>query len=259
MIRIIPLLLLACLALPIPSVATSAGTPQQDVMVHLDTSGATPKFVPGTAVPIEIAPGGLVQLMLFGKGPAHSLTLDDLPGYEADVPASDADGFYERTAELHAPTTPGSYRFHDRHDPSAVGTLVVVGDAAGPATIGVGQGYDTRFYPERLVVAPGATVRFTNNNSQIIHTLTARDGRFDADAVEPGTETTFTAPATPGEYPFFCKYHQESGMVGVLVVEAPAQSTAPAAGSGTAPRATAGLGIGVVLAACALIAFGRRR
>lgn len=64
-------------------------------------------------------------------------------------------------------------------------------------------------------VSPGATVTVMNVDSEA-HTVTADEG--DAfDAVVTGSATgTFTAPTTPGSYPFFCAYH--SNMRGVLVV-----------------------------------------
>ncbi|NEK93632.1 hypothetical protein GCU67_05505 [Modestobacter muralis] len=64
-------------------------------------------------------------------------------------------------------------------------------------------------------VSPGATVTVMNMDSEA-HTVTADEG--DAfDAVVTGSATgTFTAPTTPGSYPFFCAYH--SNMRGVLVV-----------------------------------------
>ena len=64
-------------------------------------------------------------------------------------------------------------------------------------------------------VSPGATVTVMNADSEA-HTVTADEG--DAfDAVVTGSATgTFTAPTTPGSYPFYCAYH--SNMRGVLVV-----------------------------------------
>lgn len=271
-------LLLALLVASLPLVLAAAPAaaqepePQDAFMVHLDTSGAAPAYIPGTAQPFVIVPGGLMQLMLFGKGPAHSLTLDVDPSLEADVPASEQEGFYERTAELHAPTVEGTYAFHDRHDPAAHGTLIVRarGASAAPSaaagsaatnvspTISVGEGYDTRFYPARLEVAPGAEVRFVNNNSQIIHTLTAADGSFDADAVSPLTNRTFVAPTAPGEYAFFCKYHREGGMVGVLVVKAAAAQT-PAPAPAESAKRTPGVGAFALLATLGALACLRRK
>ena len=64
-------------------------------------------------------------------------------------------------------------------------------------------------------VSPGAKVR-VNNMDGLAHTVTADDGHsFDSPA--PAGNSTFTAPTTPGSYPFHCSIHPE--MHGVLVVK----------------------------------------
>ncbi len=65
-------------------------------------------------------------------------------------------------------------------------------------------------------VAPGATVSVMNMDGEN-HTVTADSGKaFDVMAIA-GKTVTFTAPMTPGSYPFHCTYH--SNMHGVLVVK----------------------------------------
>ncbi len=65
-------------------------------------------------------------------------------------------------------------------------------------------------------VAPGATVSVMNMDGEN-HTVTADSGNaFDVKAIA-GAIVTFTAPKTPGSYPFHCTYH--SNMHGVLVVK----------------------------------------
>lgn len=65
-------------------------------------------------------------------------------------------------------------------------------------------------------VAPGATVSVMNMDGEN-HTVTADTGNaFDVKAIA-GSTVTFTAPKTPGSYPFHCTYHSE--MHGVLVVK----------------------------------------
>ncbi|WP_216870305.1 cupredoxin domain-containing protein [Modestobacter excelsi] len=65
-------------------------------------------------------------------------------------------------------------------------------------------------------VSPGATVSVMNMDGEA-HTVTADEGdAFDAQVTGDATGT-FTAPMTPGSYPFHCTYH--SNMHGVLVVQ----------------------------------------
>jgi plastocyanin len=64
-------------------------------------------------------------------------------------------------------------------------------------------------------VSPGAKVR-VNNMDGLAHTVTADSGHaFDSPA--PAGNSSFTAPTTPGSYPFHCSIHPE--MHGVLVVK----------------------------------------
>jgi plastocyanin len=65
-------------------------------------------------------------------------------------------------------------------------------------------------------VSPGAMVSVMNMDGEA-HTVTADDGSaFDVQVGADATGT-FTAPTTPGSYPFHCTYH--GNMHGVLVVK----------------------------------------
>lgn len=65
-------------------------------------------------------------------------------------------------------------------------------------------------------VSPGATVSVMNMDGEA-HTVTADSGNaFDVKS-PPGQTVTFTAPSTPGSYPYHCTYH--GNMHGVLVVK----------------------------------------
>ena len=98
----------------------------------------------------------------------------------------------------------------------------------GPTTFGPAeQGYPTGFTPPRVEVDAGSPVKF-RNTGQFAHTVTFRDGSYDSGNLLPGDEATFDAPATPGEHAFVCRYHEENGMVGTLVVRAAAPTRAPA-------------------------------
>jgi plastocyanin len=64
-------------------------------------------------------------------------------------------------------------------------------------------------------VSPGTTITVDNKDGTA-HTVSSDDGKAFDDAAAPGT-STFTAPSTPGSYPFHCNIHPE--MHGTLVVK----------------------------------------
>jgi plastocyanin len=56
-------------------------------------------------------------------------------------------------------------------------------------------------------VKAGSTVTVKNDDSTA-HTVTSDTaGQFDAGTVDPGKTATFTAPSTPGSYPYHCNIH----------------------------------------------------
>ena len=66
-------------------------------------------------------------------------------------------------------------------------------------------------------VSPGQELTIVNNDEEN-HTVTAdQDNLFDTRVSGSGGFSTFTAPTTPGTYPFHCKYH--ASMHGVLTVQ----------------------------------------
>jgi plastocyanin len=72
--------------------------------------------------------------------------------------------------------------------------------AAGPAiTIN-----DFQYDPADLAVKVGDTITVTNNDVTP-HTVTAKDGSFNADVPANGT-ATFTVSAA-GSFPYYCTYH----------------------------------------------------
>jgi plastocyanin len=72
-------------------------------------------------------------------------------------------------------------------------------------------------YSGDLSVKAGAKVTVVNRDS-VAHTLTDKDThKFDTGSISPnGGTATFTAPDTPGKYPFGCTFHPE--MSGALTV-----------------------------------------
>jgi plastocyanin len=69
-----------------------------------------------------------------------------------------------------------------------------------------------------MTVKPGQKVTVTNQDS-VAHTLTDKQThKFDTGNIPGNGGTgTFTAPTTPGSYPFGCTYHPD--MHGTLVVQ----------------------------------------
>ena len=66
-------------------------------------------------------------------------------------------------------------------------------------------------------VSPGQQLTIVNNDSAN-HTVTADENNlFDIRVSGGGGSAPFTAPTTPGSYPFHCKYH--ANMHGVLIVK----------------------------------------
>ena len=71
-------------------------------------------------------------------------------------------------------------------------------------------------YQGPVSVSPGAKITVKNEDTQA-HTVTSDDGKaFDAAVDGGGGTAQFTAPTTPGSYPYHCTYH--SNMHATLVV-----------------------------------------
>jgi plastocyanin len=71
------------------------------------------------------------------------------------------------------------------------------------------------FSPATLIVAPGTTVTWTNDDD-IPHTVAAKDKSFRSKPMDTGNQFSYTF-ATPGEYDYFCSLHPH--MVGKIVVK----------------------------------------
>ena len=71
------------------------------------------------------------------------------------------------------------------------------------------------YSPPMLVVAPGTTVTWTNDDDSP-HSVREKDGKFKSAALD--TDDTFLqAFAAPGEYEYFCSIHPY--MTGKIVVK----------------------------------------
>lgn len=97
------------------------------------------------------------------------------------------------------------------------------GSPSGPPGTGAVtlQELDFHFDPVHLKISTdqGLTIQ---NQGAVLHNFTVKDTSVDID-VRPG-ETNDTGAIggllKPGDYPFYCKYHRNQGMIGLLTVEA---------------------------------------
>lgn len=64
---------------------------------------------------------------------------------------------------------------------------------------------DLAFSPSSLTVAPGDSVRWTNEDTRD-HTVVASDGSFSSGNIAPGESYTYRFK-TAGEYPYACTLH----------------------------------------------------
>jgi len=74
---------------------------------------------------------------------------------------------------------------------------------------------DSKYAPEDLVIAPGTTVRWVNQDEET-HTVTSTTEAFKSGGLNLGDEYTHTFTA-PGVYPYTCALHEF--MHGTIVVK----------------------------------------
>ncbi|WP_194906672.1 cupredoxin domain-containing protein [Catenulispora rubra] len=116
-----------------------------------------------------------------------------------------------------APTSTSSTSSSSSGSSSGSGATSTTGTTGAP--VGASQIVISNFAfsPADLTVTAGQTVTVVNNDSTT-HTLTATTGKaFDTGDLTPGKTATFTAPTTPGTYPYICTIHQF--MHGTLTVK----------------------------------------
>ncbi len=116
--------------------------------------------------------------------------------------------------EFTIPFTLSRY-FGRRGTTAAKGGEGAVSEAAANAT--PAEMRTMTFEPKRIEIAPGTTVRWTNND-QLVHTITADDGSWDSGPIEPGKSWSHTF-TRPGEVAFHCTPHPF--MKGVVLVRQP--------------------------------------
>ena len=76
---------------------------------------------------------------------------------------------------------------------------------------------DFSFVPPKLRGTVGAPIEITlKNTGRASHTLTIDEFNVDTE-VAPGEETTLTVlPSEPGEFNYYCRFHEERGMRGAI-------------------------------------------
>jgi plastocyanin len=72
------------------------------------------------------------------------------------------------------------------------------------------------FGPASLVVAPGTKITVLNQD-RAPHTVTAVNKSFNSGTIPGGQRGEFTAPSSPGTYPYVCTIHPS--MTGALIVK----------------------------------------
>jgi len=125
-----------------------------------------------------------------------------------------------------------------------------------PAAWAQGQevtvGMEDNFFDKAdITVEPGTTVTWVQRG-QYGHTTTSYDGLWDSGLIEGGTEGTYSYTfEEPGTYEYFCRPHEEVGMVGTVTVSASAEAE-PLADTGGVPLA---LVAALLLAGSGLMTF----
>lgn len=104
---------------------------------------------------------------------------------------------------------------HSRIRAAALAALLLASATARAAEASITIDNFT-FGPERLTVAPGTTVTWTNRDD-IPHTIASTTRAFKSPALDTGDHFSFTF-RDAGVYDYFCSLHPH--MTGTIVVEA---------------------------------------
>lgn len=76
---------------------------------------------------------------------------------------------------------------------------------------------DSEFQPDCLIVTPGQGPSIENMGG-FLHNFSIRGTGIDVDIASGDIGRFEAILLDPGEYEFFCKYHESLGMVGTLIV-----------------------------------------
>ena len=109
------------------------------------------------------------------------------------------------------------------------------GTASSPQLVEV-TAKDFSFVPAKLRGAVGAPIEITlKNKGQATHTFTIDEFNVDTE-VAAGEKTTVTVlPSEPGEFNYYCRFHEGRGMRGVITTTGEEESGAGAASPSDPP------------------------
>jgi plastocyanin len=114
----------------------------------------------------------------------------------------------------------GSYQSQDMYGGGGYGAMASpdaytpTGTLQSGRLVDVGV-YDNRFEPISITIKAGATVRWTNYDTQF-HTVTSDDGLWDSGQISPGSSHSYTF-SKPGTYKYHCSDHPR--MTGTVIVQ----------------------------------------
>jgi plastocyanin len=108
------------------------------------------------------------------------------------------------------PTTPSPTPTTPAPTPPATSISATVSIPTGASSVGSGA-----YVPSPVMIAPGGTVRWTNDDT-IAHTTTSNSSAWSSGNVGPGGHFDATFP-TAGTFPYHCAIHP--GMTGTVVVQ----------------------------------------
>jgi LPXTG-motif cell wall-anchored protein len=132
---------------------------------------------------------------------------------------------------------------------------LAVGSPALAATRSVSE-VDFDFVPSTITIAPGDTVVWTNNSSDV-HTTTG--GSWNSGTMNPGDTFSHTF-SSAGSFPYICQFHESLGMTGTVIVQAGGGGgTLPSTGAGDFTGPFVWIGLLFLLSGGAVLFFLRRR
>jgi plastocyanin len=109
------------------------------------------------------------------------------------------------------------------------------GTASSPQLVEV-TAKDFSFVPPKLRGTVGAPIEITlKNTGQVSHTFTIDEFNVDTEVVAGATTTVTVLPSEPGEFNYYCRFHEGRGMRGAITTTGEDGSGAGAASPSDAP------------------------
>ena len=147
-------------------------------------------------------------LALVAAGCASDSSSSGAGGYGAGSPTSGG----ASTPTVSA-TESGGGRYGYGDGGSGSGSGGGAGPVAGSVVVA-----DYSFTPSNIQVQSGATIKIQNSTPSTPHTFTVTGQNTDV-SLDPQSTTKVTIDLPPGTYPFICRFHEGSGMMGTLIVK----------------------------------------